>query len=45
MKDLAIWFGDITGKKKSEVQIVVDCYASTMVNLATALGFSRECVV
>ena len=42
--DLAIWFGDITEKEKSEVQIVAACYASTTVNLATALGFfSRIC--
>ena len=38
-KDLATWFGDITEKEKSEVQIVFECYTSTTVNLATALGF------
>ena len=38
-KDLATWFGDFTEKEKSEVQIVADCYASTTVNLATALEF------
>ena len=37
--DLATWFGDITEKEKSEVQIMVECYASTTVNVATALGF------
>ena len=43
-KDLATWFGDITEKEKSEVQIVAECYASTTVNLATALAFfSRMC--
>ena len=35
---------DITEKEKSEVQIVDECYASTTVNIATALGFfSRMC--
>ena len=44
MEDLATWFGDITQKEKSELQIVAECYASTTVNLATALGFfSRMC--
>ena len=39
-----MWFGDITEKEKSEVQILADCYASTTVNLATALRFfSRMC--
>ena len=38
-KDLATWFGDITEKEKSEVQIVAESYASTTVNLATAFGF------
>ena len=43
-EDLAAWFGDITEKEKFEVQIVVECYASTRVNVATALGFfSRMC--
>ena len=42
--ELATWFGDITEKEKSEVQIVAECYASTTVNIATALGFfSRMC--
>ena len=41
---LATWFSDITEKEKSEVQIVAECYASTTVNIATALGFfSRMC--
>ena len=34
-KDLATWFGDLTEKENSEVQITADCYASTTVNLAT----------
>ena len=33
------WLGDITEKEKSEVQIMAECYASTTVNVATALGF------
>ena len=37
--DLATWFGDITEKEKREVQILAKCYASTTVNVATALGF------
>ena len=42
--DLATWFDDITEKEKSEVQIKAECYASTTVNLAAALGlFSRMC--
>ena len=36
-KDLATWFGDITEKEKSEVQIIDECYASTTVNLAILL--------
>ena len=43
-EDLATWFGNITEKEKSEVQIMAECYASTTVNVATALGFfSRMC--
>ena len=43
-EDLTTWFGDITEKEKSEVQIVAECYASTTVNVATSLGFfSRMC--
>ena len=43
-KDLINWFGDITEREKSEVQIVAECYANTTVNIATALGFfSRMC--
>ena len=43
-KELATWFCDITEKEKSEVQIVAECYASTTVSIATALGFfSRMC--
>ena len=43
-EDLATWFGDITEKEKSEVQIVAECYTSTTVNRATVLGFfSRMC--
>ena len=43
-EDLVTWFEDITEREKSEIQIVAECYASTKVNLATALGFfSRMC--
>ena len=43
-EDLATWFDDITEKEKSEVQIVAECYASTTLNIETALGFfSRMC--
>ena len=43
-EDLVTWFADITEREKSAVQIVADCYASTTVNIATALGFfSRMC--
>ena len=43
-EDLVTWFEDITEREKSEIQIVAECYASTTVNLATALGFfSRMC--
>ena len=37
-EDLVTWFGDITEREKSEVQIMAECY------IATALGFfSRMC--
>ena len=36
-EDLVTWFEDITEREKSEIQIVAECYASTTVNLATAL--------
>ena len=43
-EELATWFGDITEKEKGEVKIVAECYGSTTVNIATALGFfSRVC--
>ena len=43
-EDLVAWFGDITEREKSEVQIVAECYMNTTVNIATALGFfSRMC--
>ena len=43
-EDLVTWFEDITEREKGEVQIVAECYASTTVNIATALGFfSRMC--
>ena len=43
-EDLITWFEDITEREKSEIQIVAEFYASTTVNLATALGFfSRMC--
>ena len=35
-EDLATWFGDITEKEKSEVQIVAECYTNSTVNIATA---------
>ena len=38
-EDLATWCDDISEKEKSEVQIVAESYASTTVNIATALGF------
>ena len=43
-EDLITWFGDITEREKSEVQIVAECYANTTVNIAITLGFfSRMC--
>ena len=43
-EDLINWFGDITEREKSEVQIVAECYAITTADIATALGFfSRMC--
>ena len=39
---LTTWFGDIAEKEKSEVQIVAECYASTTVKVAMALGFSSR---
>ena len=43
-EDLIAWFGDITERDKSEVQIVAECYKNTTVNIAMALGlFSRMC--
>ena len=43
-EDLVTWFEDIKEREKSEVQIVAECYASTTVNISTALGFfSRMC--
>ena len=36
---LASWFGDITEKEKSEVQIMAECYTITTVNIVAALGF------
>ena len=38
-EDLVAWFGDVTERGKSEVQIVAECYTKTIVNIATALGF------
>ena len=43
-EDLVTWFGDITEREKSEVQILADCYTNTTA-LATALGFFSKCVV
>ena len=43
-EDLVTWFGDITEREKSEVQIMSECYTNTTVNIATVLGFfSRMC--
>ena len=43
-EDLVTWFGDITEREKSEMQIMAECYTNTRVNIATALGFfSRMC--
>ena len=43
-EDLVTWFGDITEREKSEVQIMAKCFTNTTVNIATALGFfSRMC--
>ena len=43
-EDLVAWFGDVTEREKSEVQIVAECYTNTPVNIATALVFfSRMC--
>ena len=36
---MATRFSDVAEKEKSEVQILPVCYASTTVNLATAIGF------
>ena len=33
IEDLVTWFGDITEKEKSEVQIVAECYTNTNVNI------------
>ena len=39
-EDLVTWFGDITEREKSEMQIMAECYT----NITTALGFfSRMC--
>ena len=38
-EDLVTWFGDITEREKSEVQIMAECYTNITVNIATALGF------
>ena len=38
-EDLVAWFGDITEREKSEVQIMAECYTNTRVIIATALGF------
>ena len=43
-EDLVAWFGDITEREKSEVQIMAECYTNTTVKIATAMGFfSRMC--
>ena len=38
-EDLVAWFGDVTEREKSEVQIVAECYTKTIVIIATALRF------
>ena len=38
-EDLVTWFGDITEREKSEVQMMAECYTNTTVNIATALRF------
>ena len=38
-EDLVAWFGDVTEREKSEVQIVAECYTNTTVEIATAQGF------
>ena len=38
-EDLVTWFEDITERAKIEVHIEAECYASTTVNIASALGF------
>ena len=43
-EDLVAWFGDVTEREKSEMQIVAECYTNTIVNRATVFGFfSRMC--
>ena len=37
-EDLVAWFGDITEREKSEVQIVAECYTNTTVNIATQVS-------
>ena len=45
-EDLVTWFGDITEREKSEVQIMAECCTNTTGNIATALGFfSRMCIL
>ena len=43
-EDLVAWFGDVTEREMSEVQIVAECYTNITVYIATAMGFfSRMC--
>ena len=44
-EDLDAWFGDITEREKSEVQIVAECYTNTTVNMARRWGSSQGCAV
>ena len=37
-KDLATWFGDVAEKEKGDVHTLDDCYTSTIVILAMAVG-------
>ena len=38
-EDPVAWFDDVTEKDKSDLQVVVDFYSSTTVNLATTPRF------
>ena len=42
-EDLATWFGDITEKEKSEVQIVTEAYMKNTVKKSNSVGSSQGC--